>query len=65
MTRWRLINEPDEFYELIPGQNRMRPGQQTPVPGLTLAGAYTDQPFIDTMEGAVVSGQRAARIVLA
>jgi 15-cis-phytoene desaturase len=30
------------------------------VPGLTLAGDYTKQPWVASMEGAVVSGERAA-----
>jgi 15-cis-phytoene desaturase len=31
---------------------------------LTLAGDYTKQEYLATMEGAVVSGRRAARLVL-
>ena len=41
----------------------LRPDQRTPVPGLTLAGGYTEQPRIDTMEGAVVSRRKAAQAV--
>lgn len=33
---------------------------ETPLPGLSLAGDYTAQAFVVTMEGAVVSGHRAA-----
>lgn len=65
VTDYRVINEPNQFYALSPGQNALRPDQKTPVHGLTLAGGYTKQPWIDTMEGAVISGQRAARAVLA
>ena len=64
VTDYRVVNEADEFYALSPGQDRLRPEQKTPVRGLTLAGGYTRQPWIDTMEGAVVSGQTAARAVL-
>jgi 15-cis-phytoene desaturase len=48
-----------------PGTEPMRPEQQTPVPGLYLAGDYTKQPFTATMEGAVISGRLAAEAVLA
>ncbi|MCA1679765.1 MAG: FAD-dependent oxidoreductase, partial [Actinobacteria bacterium] len=65
VTDYRMINEPNQFYALSPGQNALRPEQKTPVHGLTLAGGYTKQAWIDTMEGAVISGQRAARAVLA
>jgi uncharacterized protein with NAD-binding domain and iron-sulfur cluster len=47
-----------------PGTGRLRPGAQTPVPGLALAGAWTDTGWPDTMEGAVRSGQNAAACVI-
>ena len=64
VTDYRVINEPDQFYALSPGQDALRPNQRTPVPGLVLAGGYTKQPWLDTMEGAVISGQRAASAVM-
>jgi 15-cis-phytoene desaturase len=60
VRRYRMVNHPDDFYALEPGQDALRPDQATPVPGLTLAGDYTRQVFLATMEGAVVSGHRAA-----
>ncbi|MCB1895579.1 MAG: FAD-dependent oxidoreductase [Zoogloeaceae bacterium] len=42
-----------------------RPGNQTPMPGLWLAGDYTHGPYPATLEGAVRSGLAAARGVLA
>lgn len=41
-----------------------RPDQETLVPGLSLAGDYTRQRCVATMEGAVVSGKRAAEAVM-
>lgn len=64
VTDYRVINEPNQFYSLSPGQNPLRPDQKTPVPGLTLAGGYTKQPWVDTMEGATISGTQAADVVL-
>lgn len=63
VRRWRVVSHPADFYALAPGTERMRPPQRTPVPGLTLAGDYTLQPMFATMEGAVLSGRRAARAV--
>lgn len=60
---YRVIKLPADFYALSPGTDALRPPQQTPVEGLTLAGDYTRQKYLATMEGAVVSGQRAAEAV--
>jgi hydroxysqualene dehydroxylase len=45
----------------VPGCERLRPGAATGLPGLVLAGAWTDTGWPDTMEGAVRSGLNAAR----
>jgi 15-cis-phytoene desaturase len=60
---YRSVRLPHDFYSLAPGNEALRPAQQTDIPGLTLAGDYTKQPYVATMEGAVVSGQRAAKLV--
>jgi squalene-associated FAD-dependent desaturase len=44
-----------------PGSGSLRPGAATSVPGLALAGAWTDTGWPDTMEGAVRSGHNAAQ----
>lgn len=60
---YRVIAHPSDFYALIPGSEELRPSQKTLVRGLTLTGDYTKQPYIATMEGAVVAGKRAAEYV--
>ncbi|KRV48062.1 phytoene dehydrogenase [Wenjunlia vitaminophila] len=47
-----------------PGVGRLRPRPRTRVPGLYLAGAWTDTGWPATMEGAVRSGQQAAEEAL-
>ncbi len=64
VTDQRVVAFSHDFNSLEPGHMTKRPTQVTPVPGLTLAGDYTRQRFIATMEGAVVSGQKAAEAVL-
>jgi 15-cis-phytoene desaturase len=64
LRRHRVVRSAEDFVSLAPGHLALRPDQHTPVPGLTLAGDWTAQPFLATMEGAVVSGRRAARLVL-
>lgn len=63
VTRYRVVTAPDDFYSFAPGTEPLRPTQRTPISGLTLAGDYTRQHFLATMEGAVISGQRAAAVV--
>jgi 15-cis-phytoene desaturase len=60
---YRVVKLPADFYSLTPGNDALRPPQATPIAGLTLAGDYTRQPYIATMEGAVVSGKLAADAV--
>ena len=55
-----VVRHPSEFYLLEPRSEAKRPKQRTGVPGLTLAGDYTKQPLICTMEGAVIAGRLAA-----
>jgi squalene-associated FAD-dependent desaturase len=49
----------------VPGCERLRPPAATALPGLVLAGAWTDTGWPDTMEGAVRSGLNAARALRA
>lgn len=65
VREYRLVNHPHDFLSLEPGHAHLRPEQRTPVPGLILAGDYTRQRWLSSMEGAVVSGQRAADLALA
>jgi squalene-associated FAD-dependent desaturase len=52
-------------FRAAPGARSSRPAPQTDVPGLALAGAWTDTGWPATMEGAVRSGHAAAREALA
>jgi 15-cis-phytoene desaturase len=57
---YRVVKLPADFYSLAPGNDALRPPQATPIEALTLAGDYTRQQYLATMEGAVVSGKLAA-----
>ena len=60
VVQYRKVVVEDDFYSLATHQAHLRPTQHTPIPGLALAGDYTRQRYLATMEGAVVSGKRAA-----
>jgi uncharacterized protein with NAD-binding domain and iron-sulfur cluster len=60
ITDFFVTRERRATFRQAPGAGALRPGTLTSVPGLVLAGAWTDTGWPDTMEGAVRSGQRAA-----
>jgi 15-cis-phytoene desaturase len=60
-----VVRHPSEFYLLEPGSEPRRPTQRTSIPGFALAGDYTKQDLICSMEGAVISGRLAAEAVTA
>ncbi|MER7893185.1 hydroxysqualene dehydroxylase HpnE [Micromonospora sp. NPDC094482] len=55
-----VSREPRATFRQNPGTRAYRPAPTTRLPGLVLAGAWTDTGWPDTMEGAVRSGQEAA-----
>ncbi|WP_218081005.1 9,9'-di-cis-zeta-carotene desaturase [Anthocerotibacter panamensis] len=64
LLRWNVVKLARSLYEEAPGMERNRPTQQTPIPNFFLAGSYTKQDYIDSMEGAVLSGKLCAQAVL-
>ncbi len=52
------------LYRESPGMEPYRPDQATPVSNFYLAGSYTRQDYIDSMEGATMSGHLAASAIL-
>ncbi|KAK3007777.1 hypothetical protein RJ639_014154, partial [Escallonia herrerae] len=51
------------LYREGPGKDPFRPDQKTPVKNFFLAGSYTKQDYIDSMEGATLSGRQASAFV--
>ena len=47
----------------MPGRNKYRPSQHTPVPNFTLAGDYTSQKFLGSRRAHLQSGKLAAAVV--
>jgi uncharacterized protein with NAD-binding domain and iron-sulfur cluster len=60
ITDFFVTREPRATFWQGPGSGALRPGTATSVPGIVLAGSWTDTGWPDTMEGAVRSGQNAA-----
>ena len=58
-----VVKTPRSVYAAVPGRNKFRPSQNTPIKNFTLAGDFTSQKFLGSMEGAVLSGKLAAEVV--
>jgi squalene-associated FAD-dependent desaturase len=63
LLRGTVVREKQATFSLAPGQPR-RPGTTTPVDGLVLAGDWIDTGLPGTIESAVVSGHRAAAVIV-
>jgi squalene-associated FAD-dependent desaturase len=61
VTDFFVTRERRATFRQAPGCSALRPGAATSLPGLVLAGAWTDTGWPDTMEGAVRSGRTAAQ----
>jgi len=64
MTWYSVVKLAQSLYREAPGMDPYRPPQKTPVPNFFLAGSYTQQDYIDSMEGATLSGRQAAKAIL-
>jgi squalene-associated FAD-dependent desaturase len=65
VERVLVTREPHATFAQLPGQLAHRPPNRTALPGLVVAGAWTRTGWPATMEGAVRSGQAAARALSA
>ncbi|HEX4059503.1 MAG TPA: FAD-dependent oxidoreductase [Streptosporangiaceae bacterium] len=61
VTDFFVTRERRATFRQVPGCEGLRPPAATDLPGLVLAGAWTNTGWPDTMEGAVRSGLNAAR----
>ena len=64
MTWSNVVKLAQSLYREAPGMDPFRPNQKTPIANFFLAGSYTQQDYIDSMEGATISGRRAATAML-
>jgi len=51
-------------YAAIPGRNKYRPSQESPVSNFVMAGDWTSQKFLGSMEGAILGGKLAAEVIV-
>ena len=64
MLRARAVTEHAATFSAVPGVDRWRPAQASPIENLLVAGDWTATDWPATMEGAVRSGYLAAEAIL-
>jgi zeta-carotene desaturase len=64
MTWFNVVKLAQSLYREKPGMDPYRPKQRTAIANFFLAGSYTAQDYIDSMEGATISGKQAAQAIL-
>ncbi|QNJ07739.1 phytoene dehydrogenase [Synechococcus sp. Minos11] len=65
LRKSKVVKTPLSVYKTVPNCQPLRPTQKTPVPNFFMAGDYTLQRYLASMEGAVLSGKLCAEAVAA
>ncbi|MBR8826379.1 MAG: 15-cis-phytoene desaturase [Gomphosphaeria aponina SAG 52.96 = DSM 107014] len=63
LLKYHVVKTPRSVYKATPGRQACRPEQKTPIANFYLAGDYTMQQYLGSMEGAVLSGKLAAQVI--
>ncbi|MTF39396.1 15-cis-phytoene desaturase [Cyanobacterium aponinum] len=63
LLKSHVVKTPRSVYKATPGRQAYRPDQKTPISNFYLAGDYTMQRYLGSMEGAVLSGKQAAQVI--
>ncbi|MFN6339901.1 MAG: 15-cis-phytoene desaturase [Cyanobacteriota bacterium] len=65
LRKFVVVKTPLSVYKTVPGCQGLRPDQRSPINNFFLAGDYTMQRYLASMEGAVLSGKLCARAIAA
>lgn len=63
VTKFTCVRTPTSVYETLPGCEQFRPSQKSPISNFFMAGDFSKQRYLASMEGAILSGQLAAKVV--
>nr|WNO03043.1 phytoene synthase [Boehmeria nivea] len=64
IVKYHVVKTPRSVYKTVPGCEPCRPLQRSPIEGFYLAGDYTKQKYLASMEGAVLSGKFCAQAIV-
>lgn len=63
LLKYHVVKTPRSVYKATPGRQACRPDQRTPIANFYLAGDFTMQKYLGSMEGAVLSGKLTAQAI--
>ncbi|MEM7556566.1 MAG: 15-cis-phytoene desaturase [Cyanobacteria bacterium P01_A01_bin.84] len=63
LLKSHVVKTPRSVYKATPGCQKHRPEQKTPISNFYLSGSYSMQPYLGSMEGAVLSGKLTAQVI--
>ncbi|BAZ45823.1 amine oxidase [Chondrocystis sp. NIES-4102] len=63
LLKYKVVKTPRSVYRALAGTQASKPTQITPISNFYLAGSYTKQEYLGSMEGAVLSGKLAAKAI--
>ncbi|KAL3143698.1 securin [Trebouxia sp. C0009 RCD-2024] len=64
ITKSKVVRTPQSVYKAVAGCEAIRPTQRSPMSNFYLAGDYTKQKYLASMEGAVFSGKLCTEAIL-
>ncbi|XP_010937221.1 15-cis-phytoene desaturase, chloroplastic/chromoplastic isoform X1 [Elaeis guineensis] len=64
ILKYHVVKTPRSVYKTVPNCEPCRPLQRSPIEGFYLAGDYTKQKYLASMEGAVLSGKLCAQAIV-
>nr|ACT34016.1 phytoene desaturase [Elaeagnus umbellata] len=64
VLKYHIVKTPRSVYKTVPNCEPCRPLQKSPIEGFYLAGDYTKQKYLASMEGAVLSGKLCAQAIV-
>lgn len=65
LRKYHVVKTPRSVYKATPGRQACRPDQRTSLKNFYLAGDFTMQKYLGSMEGAVLSGKQCAQAIAA
>eukprot|EP00208_Stichococcus_sp_RCC1054_P004284 CAMPEP_0206141498 /NCGR_PEP_ID=MMETSP1473-20131121/13134_1 /ASSEMBLY_ACC=CAM_ASM_001109 /TAXON_ID=1461547 /ORGANISM="Stichococcus sp, Strain RCC1054" /LENGTH=511 /DNA_ID=CAMNT_0053536095 /DNA_START=306 /DNA_END=1841 /DNA_ORIENTATION=- len=64
IEKFAVVKTPMSVYRTVPGCEAARPSQRSPYPRFYMAGDYTKQKYLASMEGAILSGKLCAQAIV-
>lgn len=61
VLKYKVVKTARSVYESLAGTGALKPTQKTPISNFFLAGCFTQQKYLASMEGAVLSGKLCAK----